>query len=117
MCTRCDELESHIDQLMEALGANGAPQYGLTRAEWTLVAPLLRKQQTGQEPVMSYEALQTVYEAANRRYRDVLTDGTLKVLISRARPKLKPHGWEIQPVHKFGYRLVRAPGATGKEAA
>ena len=109
-CQHCrdeiDTLKEQIRQLQEVIGVTDHPAYGLSDGEWQLIGPLFRKLKTPQVPIMSHDQMRSVY-AARSRDKDAVTDGTIRVLISKARHKLKPHGYEIQPIYGRGYELVQ----------
>lgn len=107
MCYRCNELEEEIIQLRKAMGLITKPRYGLTSGEWQIVGPLFKRLEAGQHPVISHEQILTTYRP--RDTQDTANPGTIKTMISHARRKLKPHGWEIQPIWGRGYELVRTP--------
>lgn len=105
---RIDELEEEVRQLRETAGIT-LPEFGLTDSEWQIIGPLFKRHRAGQEPAISHDQIHTLYKPRQADADD--TDPhTIKVLVSRARKKLKPYGWEIQPIYGKGYTLVRTPG-------
>lgn len=107
MCERCALLEEELTQLRKAMGIITRPRYGLTQGEWQIIGPLFHRAETGQQPVISHEQIMTNYRP--RDESEPANPATIKTMISHARRKLKPHGWEIQPIWGRGYELVRAP--------
>ena len=108
MCDRCALLEEELTQLRKAMGITTRPRYGLTEGEWQIIGPLFHRYDTGGEPVISHDQILVNYRPRDHA-SELANPGTIKTMISHARRKLKPHGWEIQPIWGRGYELVRAP--------